>query len=102
MYEDDWVMRRIRQLSQLLARVLRGEAVAQRELDTAIREATGLDLPTIDALPADALIRLAVPGDDRAVQRLLAMAELLEALAAAGPEGDPRRQKALAIRTTVH
>lgn len=102
MYEDDWVMRQIRQLSQLLARVIRGEAVAERDLDTAIREATGLDLPTIDALPAEALVGLASPGDDRAVQRLLAMAEVLEGLAAAGPDGDVRRAKARVIRATVH
>lgn len=102
MYEDDWVLRQIRQLGQAIARLLRGETVEQQELDTASREALGLDLATIDALPVDALVRLATPGDDRALERLRLMAELLEATAAAGPGGDARREKAGALREQVH
>ena len=98
MYEDDFVMRQIRQLSQALARVLQGDRVEREELDAAVRAATGLDLATIDALPAEALLQLLIPTDDRSAERLAVMAELLEATAAPGPAGDARRAKAAALR----
>ena len=102
MYEDDYILRQIRQLGQAIARLLRGETVDQRELDTVAREALGLELATIDALPIDALLALATPGDDRAADRLRAMASLLEATAEAGPDGEARRAKARALRERVH
>lgn len=98
MYEDDYILRQVRQLGGVIARLVRGDQVDQQELDAAVRDAVGLDLRTIDQLPAEALVRLASPGDDRAVERLAVMADLLEAVAEAGPGGDARRAKARAIR----
>lgn len=95
MYRDDWLTGQIRRAVEALARLARGERVADEDVDAALREAVGLDLPTIDALPAEALRGLLVHGDPRTGERLAAVAGLLDALAR---PGDGRAEKAQALR----
>jgi hypothetical protein len=84
MYEDDWLMRQVRRLAEAIARLARGEVVEEQELEAAVRESTGMDLPTIDALPADAILALRVDGDDRSLARVWAIARVLAASDRAG------------------
>jgi hypothetical protein len=96
MYQDDWLMRQIAQAMQILARLLRGEQVKAEELDQAVREVAGMDLSTLDKLPAEALLALLVPGDDRSAERLRTLARLLEASSAPGEARHLKAQKILA------
>jgi hypothetical protein len=96
MYQDDWLMRQIAQAIAVLARLLRGEKVQTEELDQAVREVAGMDLDTVDKLPAEALLALLVPGDDRSAERLRTLARLLEASSAPGQARHLKAQKILA------
>lgn len=87
-------MRQIERAAQVLAKLLRGESVKSDEIDQALREVGGMDLPTLDALPREALLALLVPGDDRSAERLKLLARLLLA-SAIGPLAEQRRAKAI-------
>jgi hypothetical protein len=82
MYQDDWLMRQIAQVAQILAKLLRGEQVKTEELDQAVRELAGMDLCTLDKLPAEALLAL--------------LAQLLEASSAPGEARHLKAQRILA------
>lgn len=96
MYQDDWLMRQITQVAQILAKLMRGEQVGTEELDQAVRELAGMELSTLDKLPAEALLALLVPGDDRSTERLRSLAHLLEASSAPGEARHLKAQRILA------
>jgi hypothetical protein len=92
--EDDYLFGPVYRLAQAVSR----ESPSAQEVDATLRGEVGLDLRTLDALTASALITLLAGDDDRAVMRRSALADALEALAAPGPDGDDRRAKARALR----
>lgn len=92
--EDDFLFGPIRRLIEVVSRAEREHV----EVDAAVRDLLGLELATVDALTPAALVALLSGEDERAVARRSALAELLEALAAPGPEGDDRRAKARLLR----
>jgi hypothetical protein len=98
MYEDDYLSRQLRKAIEALARLAGGQPVQAQDLDEAFRDAVGLDLRTLDKLPADALMALMVEGDDRGAERLRTVAALLEACAPPGRPGELRRLKAARLR----
>lgn len=76
--EDDYLFRQFRSLGTLLARMVRGEAVPEAELDAEVRGVAGLDLRTIDRLPP-ATLRMLLDGDNtEAVERRRVLAELFD------------------------
>ncbi|MEZ4238528.1 MAG: hypothetical protein R3F59_20715 [Myxococcota bacterium] len=93
--EDDFLLG---PLHRLVQSVLQQRETEPEELDAVLRQAVGLDLRTIDALPPEALASLLAGDDARAVAAREELADLLDAIAAPGPEGDARRRKAALLR----
>ena len=79
MYEDDWLMRQFRQLALVVANLARGERVEEDGIEAAVREATGMEATSLDALAPEALAGLLIDEDPRSRDRLLAVAQALEA-----------------------
>ena len=106
MYQEDYLLRMIQRLAEAIAGWRdRGEAAQQAAVDQALQAATGLSLPTLDVLPASALLAMARNNaDDELVkQRIRAIVDALEAWTAIDPEGaPPRRDKAKALRDHIH
>ena len=92
MYNDDLILRIIQQLAEAIGRWRRGE-LDRAGLDEAAQNVLGLSVRTLDMLPSVALVSALNTGDGLGKGRLLAAAELLEALA-----GDPTHPRARARR----
>lgn len=106
MYQEDFLLRMIRELAEAIAGWQDADDAAQRiAVDQALQAATGLSLRTLDVLPASALLAMARRSSDDGLvnQRLRAMVEALEAWTALEPDGaEPRQVKAAALRDLVH
>lgn len=107
MYEDDYLLRHIHSLVELVIAIVRGER-PQESVDTYLQSAFGLSLRTIDALGAEALVGMVPAEDHRGRDRLAGLADVLDALAEqaeAQGEGEGvasmRRNKAARIRALI-
>lgn len=98
MYSEDYLLRAVQRLVAALASRSGARDEQQQELTDALRETTGLSLRTLDALPAAALIELLASDDPLAVERALAVAEVLDRLAAGSSRATSRQEKAAALR----
>lgn len=102
MYQEDYLLRMIRRMVAAVARFRAGptEPGARDDLEGEIEQVLGMSLSTIEALPTSALLGILRPDDAMARERIEALADALEALAAIdrGASSEARRSKAAQLR----
>lgn len=104
MYQEDYLLRMIRNLVAAVARLRQRDSEEERlDVEGGLKTVLGLSIDTLDALPAQALISILSEGDDLAAERLGCVVVALEGLAevADGPLAEARRAKASALRTAL-
>lgn len=96
MYQDDFLLRMIRQAAQALAAALSGRR-ERDDAEAAVERHAGLSLDVAGRLPAATLLGLLTTADGLAADRALVLALGLAARAKADPDGpDAARLRAQA------
>ena len=99
MYQEDYLLRQIRDLVQALSNLQAEDESAQHELDEALQRTLGLGLDLLDRLPAASIAGIVARGDANDGRRLCLVADALEALAQSDhPLAAVRRAKARELR----
>ena len=80
MYNDDYLLR---QIKDFVSGILRKDTQQEQQVDpdSSLLALTGMSVTTLDALPAMALFRMLTANEVLAVERVLAVADFLEAIA---------------------
>lgn len=89
----------IEQIAEAIGAYLRGED--EKKLDDAVQELAGLDLTQLARMPAPLLVRMVRARPDGADERLAALADVLEALAAKADAEQAARLRAKAAQLRV-
>lgn len=110
MNDSDYIMRTIRQFSQVLAALLfgkrdAGQAVTFNDLDELSLNFTGLSLDFLQSLPTDQVLSLFAATGDLDVDKVYVTAALLHQLAEQEPQASARRlelsKKALRLLSEI-
>lgn len=80
MYQEDYLLRQIKQLVEAVAGLEEDEAAEHADLDDALRRTLGLGVELLDRLPPEAIRSLVRKGDTHDEQRLELVVRTLEAL----------------------
>lgn len=99
MYQEDYLLRQIRELVRALSDLQDDDHAAAGQLDAALQRTLGLSIELLDRLPSASIVTMVRRGDTNDPRRLCLVADALEALASPpGPVAHARRKKARAIR----
>ena len=106
MYQEDFLLRQIKQLVAGLAKIAEDDPAAEHaSIDDLLRSSLGMSIALIDRLPASAILQVLAKGDANDAHRIEALALLLEQLADALLPDDPvalhRRAKAQELRAAL-